>query len=346
MTEPFPTIDGSQGEGGGQVLRSSLALALVTGRPFIIENIRARRKKPGLMRQHLTAVEAAAEVGCASVEGAAIGSSRLVFRPGKVRPGSYTFSVGTAGSATLVLQTVLPALLIADGESNLILEGGTHNPLAPPVDFLAKAFLPLVHRLGPTVATHVERPGFYPAGGGRFTVRIAPAPRLAPLELTERGEIIGRRVRALVANLPRHIAERECRTIAGKTGWDEGCFAVEEVHSRGPGNVVMIELESPNVTEVFTGFGQLGVKAEEVAMHPLREARDYLAADVPVGTHLADQLMLPLGIAAWSGSGSSVFRTMPLTRHSETHLEILRRFLEIDCQVESTGRDQCLVRIG
>ena len=184
MTEGLLAIDGSQGEGGGQVLRSSLALSLVTGKPFVIENIRAGRKKLGLMRQHLTAVQSAAEVGQARVEGAAIGSLRLVFRPGKVKPGNYTFSVGTAGSATLVLQTVLPALLVAEGESNLILEGGTHNPWAPPFDFLAKAYLPLVNQIGPTVKAQLDRPGFYPAGGGRVAVHICPSRQFGRLELS------------------------------------------------------------------------------------------------------------------------------------------------------------------
>ena len=221
-------IDGSFGEGGGQILRSSLALSLVTGRPFVIENIRANRKKPGLRRQHLSAVMAAAEVSQAQVEGAAIGSMRLTFRPGTVRPGNYTFDVGSAGSTTLVLQTVLPALLLAEGESNLTLRGGTHNPMAPPFDFLTKSYLPLVNRLGPTVEARLIRPGFYPVGGGEFTVHIQPARQLGRLELIDRGEILAHRVRVLLANLPRHIAERECRTIAQQTGWSEDCFAIEE----------------------------------------------------------------------------------------------------------------------
>src|SRR5262245_57066518 len=166
------TIDGSHGEGGGQILRSSLALSMVTGTPFRIENIRAKRKKPGLMRQHLTAVNAARQVSSAGVDGAAIGSTELVFHPGTVRPGDYQFAVGTAGSTTLVLQTVLPALLCAGGSSRLSFEGGTHNPFAPPFDFLERAFLPLMNRMGPKVAATLERPGFYPAGGGRFTVTI------------------------------------------------------------------------------------------------------------------------------------------------------------------------------
>jgi RNA 3'-terminal phosphate cyclase (ATP) len=341
------TIDGSQGEGGGQVLRSSLALSLVTGRPLVIEKIRAGRKKPGLLRQHLTAVLAAAEVSGAEVEGAALGSRRLVFHPGPVRSGNYAFRVGTAGSATLVLQTVLPALLLAEGESNLTLEGGTHNPFAPPVDFLEKAYLPLMNRLGPRVEVRLVCPGFYPAGGGQFTVRVQPTRQLGRLELVNRGQIVAHRVRAMVANLPRHIAERECRTIARETGWDESSFSIDEVKgSRGPGNVVMIELEAEHVTEVFTGFGERGVRAEDVAMQALRQAEEYLAADVPVGTHLADQLMLPLGIGVHLGSGGGLFRTMELSLHSTTHLEILRRFLEIDIQVDCEDNGNCVVRFG
>ncbi len=347
MAGPILTIDGSHGEGGGQVLRSSLAMSLVTGRPFVIENIRAGRKKPGLMRQHLTAVNAAAEVGHAEVTGATIGSSRLEFRPGRVAPGKYTFSVGTAGSATLVLQTVLPGLLLAEGESNLILEGGTHNPFAPPLDFLTKTYLPLVNRMGPTVDARLHWPGFYPAGGGRFTVRIQPAAQLGRLKLVERGEIRARRVTAMVANLPQHIGERECRTIAENTGWSEGCFRIEMVqHSRGPGNVVLIELESEHLTEVFTGFGRIGVRAEAVAMRVLDEARAYLAAGVPVGKYLADQLLLPLGIAAHFGTGGGMFRTMALSLHATTHIEILHRFLELDVRVELDGPDGYVVRIG
>jgi len=196
-------IDGAQGEGGGQILRSALALSLVTGKPFRIRNIRARRKKPGLMRQHLTAVNAAVEVGAARVAGNAIGSTELTFEPAALCSGSYRFAVGTAGSCTLVLQTVLPALILADGPSELLLEGGTHNPAAPPFDFLAGAFLPLLSRMGPRVAAALERPGFYPAGGGRMRVRVTPAKRLLPLHLTERGAIVARALLARIA--PRSV---------------------------------------------------------------------------------------------------------------------------------------------
>ena len=173
-------IDGSFGEGGGQILRSSLALAMVTGTPFRIENIRANRDNPGLARQHLTAVESAAALCGACVEGAELRSRQLTFTPGRVTPGDYAFSVGSAGSTTLVLQTVLPALLIGSQPSTLTLEGGTHNPFAPPLDFLEKAFIPVINRMGPKIDVALERPGFAPRGGGRFIVTIEPALKLAP----------------------------------------------------------------------------------------------------------------------------------------------------------------------
>src|SRR5712672_1838180 len=180
-------IDGSEGEGGGQILRTSLALSLVTQQPFRMERIRAKRLKPGLLRQHLTAVEAAKTVGCAEVTGAALTSQTLEFHPGPVTPGNYRFAVGTAGSATLVFQTILPALLTAPSLSTLTLEGGTHNPLAPPFDFLARSFMPLIRRMGPAVKLELRAPGFYPAGGGRFHARVEPLKHLNRIRLLERG---------------------------------------------------------------------------------------------------------------------------------------------------------------
>ena len=324
------TIDGSYGEGGGQILRTSLALSLVTGKPFRIEKIRAGRKNPGLLRQHLTAVNAAAQIGQAEVTGATIGSQQLTFTPGRVAPSNYAFAVGTAGSATLVLQTVLPALLVASGPSTLTLEGGTHNPLAPPFDFLAKAFLPLVNRMGPRVEAKLERPGFYPAGGGKFSVEIDPAPTLARLDLPERGEIRGRRARAVVANLPRKIAERELAVIKQKMSWADEWLSAETVdNSRGPGNVAMMEIESEHVTEVFTGFGERGVTAEAVAEEVVKCARQYLAAGVAVGEHLADQLLVPMALA-----GGGMLTTVPPTRHTTTNVEIIRQFLDVEVEVK------------
>ncbi len=326
-------IDGSLGEGGGQILRTSLALSLVAGTPFRIENIRARRRNPGLMRQHLTAVTAAARIGNAEVTGAKIGSLELTFVPGHVAPGEYRFSVGTAGSTMLVLQTVLPALLTAGASSSLTLEGGTHNPFAPPFDFVQKTFLPIVNRMGPTVTATLERPGFYPAGGGRCRVVVEPVSRLRGLDLLERGPVRRRSAKAVVAGLPRHIAEREVRTIARLLRWPDEWLCIEELSGEyGPGNVVTIEIESERITEVFTGFGEKGVRAEEVARRVADEARRYLDADVPVGEHLADQLLIPLALA---GGGS--FRTLPLSQHARTNIEVVRMFRQVEAVVTGIG---------
>jgi len=340
------TIDGSQGEGGGQIVRSSLALSLVTGKPITLSNIRAGRKKSGLQRQHLTAAKAAAAISEAETDGASVSSTELTFSPGQIKAGEYKFDVGTAGSVTLVLQTILPALMLADNSSSLILEGGTHNSMAPPFEFLQQAFLPLVDRMGPGVKVTLERYGFYPRGGGRLSVSIRPVPRLCGLSLMESGEVADRRVRALVSNLPTHIARRQCETIGRKSGWKDSCFKVQEItDASGPGNVLLIELRSEHVTEVFTGFGQKGVKAEHIATRVWNEVRSYMKSGVPVGVHLADQLMLPLAIAASQGQ-TSQFRTMSLTGHSKTHINILNQFLDIDSKVEENERDDVLITFG
>ncbi len=335
------TIDGSQGEGGGQILRTALALSLVTGQAFRIENIRAGRKKPGLLRQHLTAVEAATRIGNAETEGAVIGSLKLMFKPGKVTPGDYSFAVGTAGSATLVLQTVLPALMLADGPSALRLEGGTHNPFAPPFDFLVKTFLPVLNRMGPTVTATLERPGFYPAGGGRFQVSIQPVEKLRPIELLERGELKAKRGRILLAHLPDEIGARQVRMLRNKLNWPEDDFEIVHVkNSAGPGNVVMAEVESESVHEVFTGFGERDVPSGRVVGGVIDQVREYLASSAPVGEYLADQLMIPLTLA---GGGS--YRAVKASLHARTNAEVIGRF--IAPTLEISGRDgAALFQIG
>jgi len=325
-------LDGSLGEGGGQILRTSLALSILTGTPVRLRNIRAGRARPGLMRQHLTAVQAAARVSGARVEGAEVGSAEIVFHPAGIWPGEYRFDIGTAGSTTLILQTVLPALLHASGPSRLTLEGGTHNPAAPPFDYLDRVFLPLLRRMGARVEAELERPGFYPAGGGRFSVTVDPPPRLSCLELLERGEIRERRAVAILSNLPRHVAERELKVVAQETGWSPPALEVREVSSPGPGNVLLLEVESENVTEIFAGFGEKRVPAEEVAARALREMRRYLDAGVPVGEHLADQLLLPLALA-----GEGTFATLPLSLHAITQIDLIPRFLEVGIEAREEG---------
>jgi RNA 3'-terminal phosphate cyclase (ATP) len=336
------TIDGSFGEGGGQIVRSSLALSIVTGTPFRIENVRAGRKKGGLMRQHLTALNAAIEICGGSATGADIRSTAFDFYPGTVRGGDYHFSIGTAGSTTLVLQTVLLPLLTADRPSRIVLEGGTHNPFAPPFDFLDRAYLPLVNRMGPTVRATLERPGFYPAGGGRIVIEIQPAARLTGFDLLERGAIVRRHARATVANLPVSIAEREIRTIRKQLNWDASdCEAVEVRGAPGPGNIVTIELEHEHVTEVFTGFGEVRRSAEAVADAAARQCRTYLKASAPVGEYLTDQLMLPLAAA---GGGS--FASTGLSRHSQTHVELIGKFVDVPIRTDPAGDRGVLVAFG
>ena len=317
-------IDGSQGEGGGQILRSALGLAMCTGIPFRIEGIRAGREKPGLMRQHLASVNAAAEICGAEVSGAALGSRELTFQPGSVRPGEYRFATGSAGSAGLVLQTVLPPLLSAAGPSTLVLEGGTHNPHAPPFDFLDRAFLPILNRMGPRITSRLERHGFYPRGGGRFVITIDPAP-LAPLELVTRGKLLERSCRATVAGLSRSIAEREIEQVRQSLDWTAACFEVCELsRDEGPGNVLTMKLAFEHVTEVVTGFGERGVPAEQIAIATAEEALRYMKLTAPVGEHLADQLLIPFALA-----GAGRFVTGPLSLHATTNREIVQRFLDV-----------------
>ncbi len=324
------TIDGSFGEGGGQIIRTSCALSLITGKPFRIFNVRARRDKPGLQRQHLTAVTSAAEIGGAQVDGAGVGSREFTFVPGRVTPGDYNFSIGTAGSTTLVLQTVLPPLVIADGPSRLTLEGGTHNVHAPPFEFLQKAFLPLVNRTGPRVTIELERYGFYPPGGGRIHVEIEPGASRQGFELTERGEISTKRARALVVKLPPSIGERELGVISERLGWDGGQLRVETSDNAfSPGNVLTAEIESEQVTEVFTGIGERGVRAETIAARVADEVEQYLASDAPVGEHLADQLLIPLALA---GGGS--YLTVPPSLHTTTNIDVIKKFLSVEITAE------------
>jgi RNA 3'-terminal phosphate cyclase (ATP) len=335
------TIDGSTGEGGGQILRSSLALSLVTGKPFRIENIRAGRKKPGLLRQHLTAVQAAAAVSGARVAGGDLGSRNLSFEPSQVQGGDYRLAVGTAGSATLVFQTILPALLTARTPSSITLEGGTHNPFAPPFDFLARTFLPLIRRMGASVDVRLETHGFYPAGGGRFTVEIKPCASLGHVALSGRGPT---RVHAkvLIASLPENIAKRELGIVRERLGLDRSMSRIESIDSSiGPGNVLMIVIESDTCVEVVTGFGIKGVSAEKVASAACEEAEKYLRSDVPVGVHLADQLLIPMALA-----GGGAFRTLEPSAHTVTNADVIRQFLDVPIGIEQESEHAYRVTVG
>ena len=330
-------IDGSQGEGGGQIIRSSLALSAVTGKPFSIKNIRAGRKKSGLKRQHVTCVNAAREICGGAAMGAELNSSELTFIPGPIQTRSFHFDIGTAGSTTLVAQTILPALMRADASSSIVVEGGTHNPGGPPFDFLKRVYLPQIQKMGPIITAKIERYGFFPAGGGKIKIDIQPSEQLESLSLVEREQKTKAKLMALVSNLPLHIAQRELDVIRRKGNWHESeCYPIEIKDSPGPGNVVMLEFDSGNVNEIITGFGSPGVPAENVARKTYREAKPYLTGDYPVGEHLADQLLLPMGLAAAQESAAvaSEFVTGPMSLHATTHIDILKRFLDIEIDVE------------
>ena len=335
-------IDGSLGEGGGQILRSALALSVITRTPFRIERIRANRNPPGLKKQHQTAIAAAAKISGARVRGNEPGSSEVRFEPGQVVPGDYRFNVGTAGSTTLVLQTVLPPLMLASGPSRVRCEGGTHNPHAPPVEFLQKAFLPIVARLGVRVDLTLDRYGFYPKGAGAIDARIEPTRTLTPFDLPETDSARSCRAAVLLVRLPAHIAEREIEALRARFGWPGDAFSVTTSDaSLGPGNVVGIEIAGEHVTEWFSAVGERGVTAEKVAARAAEEALLHLTHDVPVGLHLADQLLLPMALA---GRGS--FVTGPLTLHAETNIDVIRQFLDVKIRTEAIGPARVRVEIG
>jgi RNA 3'-terminal phosphate cyclase (ATP) len=333
------TLDGSQGEGGGQILRTSLALSMCTGTPFRIERIRANRKKPGLMRQHLAAVLASAEVSSARVTGAQIGSQTLTFAPDRVRGGEYRFATASAGSCTLVLQTILPALLQASTPSTVTLQGGTHNPMAPPYPFLERAFAPVLRRMGANITLKLNRHGFYPAGGGEIAAAIEPVGALGVIDLSERGERVDAYAESLIAALAGNIAQRELAAVSKALGWkDAQLFERNLPRNEGPGNSLHVTLVHRNVTEVFSAFGELGVTSEAVAKQVVEEVRSYLASDGAVGGHLADQLLVPMALA-----GAGTFTTSDVTPHLRTNAEVIGRFLPVETDIVASGRNSYAV---
>ncbi|UXY15462.1 RNA 3'-terminal phosphate cyclase [Chitiniphilus purpureus] len=333
-------LDGAQGEGGGQVLRTALTLSMITGRPFRIERIRAGRNKPGLLRQHLTAVEAAAAVCGARVAGAVIGSQHLVFEPGPVRGGDYRFAIGTAGSCTLVLQTLLPALWFADAPSTLSVSGGTHNQAAPPADFLIQAWAPLMARMGVRQVLTLRRHGFYPAGGGEVTAEVVPVAQLLPLRLMDRGALRQVHAEAVIAAVAHAVARRELACVV--EALPDATTAVRDVPAgEGPGNVLLIRVEHDALTEVFTGFGERGVSAERVAAGALQRVRRYLAGTAAVDEFLADQLLLPLALA-----GGGEFTVTQLSSHLTTQMETVVRFLPVAIEADAVAPGAVRLRVG
>lgn len=330
-------LDGSTGEGGGQILRTGLALAMVTGRPLHINRIRAGRPKPGLMRQHLACVQAAVAVCGGQAEGADLGSQTLQFTPGAMRAGDYRFQIATAGSCLLVLQTVLPALMLADGPSKVELSGGTHNPMAPPFDFLERAFAPLVRRLGVGLDLQLQRRGFFPAGGGELVAHITPsAQSLAPVDVLERGPLMNGWAEALVPGLARNIATRELEALGQRMGWTFEAGQLRQPPTRqneGPGNALIATLEYAHITEVFCQLGERSLSAEQVAKRLVDEVRDYQRSSGALGPHLADQWMLPLALAVWRSGQAASYTCTEVTQHTATNAQTIALGLPVQVQI-------------
>ncbi len=323
-------IDGSLGEGGGQILRTSLALSIITGRPFSVSRIRANRSKPGLAKQHLTAVLAAAELCGGRPSGASLRSQKLHFQPGPVAAGEYSFDVGTAGSTTLVLQTVLPPLLMCDASSRVKIRGGTHNPMAPPVEFLQRVFAPQLAAMGAKLEIELIRPGFYPKGGGQIEAVITPPHNWTRVSLCRSHPPQVTAAICALAKLPQHIADRELAVLADAFALtDQQLQTVELTRSSSPGNVLYAECSDGKVTELHSVCGEKGIPAEEVARKLVAEVETYLQADAPVGPHLADQLLVPLAIG-----GGGEFDCGELTPHATTNMEVIRKFVDADFSVE------------
>jgi RNA 3'-terminal phosphate cyclase (ATP) len=331
-------IDGSIG--GGQILRSALSLSALTGKAFVIEHIRKQRSRPGLMRQHLTAVNAASEICGARTSGAELGSTHLTFHPGEVRPGSYHFAISTAGSACLVLQTVLPPLMVANAPSELSFEGGTHNPLAPPFPFLDQVFFPLLERMGVGLERSLLRAGFYPAGGGVMRVGVKPAAKLGELHLLERGALRRVYAQALVANLPHHVALRELSVVKERLSFAEQDLQLRTPEANGPGNVLLLIAEHEQAIEMITTFGEKNLSAERVAERACAELATYLRSAAPVGEHLADQLLIPMAMA-----GRGAFITCTVSDHTRSNMQIVERFLPVRFLTEAISDTQIGIRV-
>ena len=329
-------INASAGEGGGQVLRSSLSLSLITGQPITLTGIRGRRPKPGLMRQHLTCVLAAQALSGARVHGAELGSQQLRFEPGPVCAGSYRFDIATAGSCLLVLQTVWPALMLAAEASELTLTGGTHNPMAPPFPFIAQAFAPLLTRLGAPARLELKRAGFYPAGGGELQVRIEPAAALQPFDLLTPGALVEPRAEAVAPGLPRAVAERELQALGAALDWPASTHFMPPCRqNEGPGNALWATLVQEQLTEVFCAFGEKGLSAETVAQRVAREVQAYQRSGAALGPHLADQWLLPLALAVHQSGQPAAFTASEWTLHASTNADLIERFLPLRFAVQS-----------
>lgn len=327
-------IDGSFGEGGGQILRSALTLSLVTGKPVEIKNIRARRRKPGLMPQHLNAVEAAATVGKAEVEGAHLHSQSLTFKPSKICSAEFHFDVGTAGSVPLVLQTIFLPLSFASGSSSITLTGGTHTPWSPCFHYLDWHWLSYMKQIGFDATFELELAGFYPKGGGRMHADVRPAKKLLPLTLTDRGELKSIRGISAIANLADSVGERQRQQALKRLGTlcDDLQIDLVRMPSLFRSTMLLLIANFEKSQACFYGLGAIGKRAERVADEAVDQLRKFLPTDGAIDHHLADQLILPLSFVP----AVSEMRPDRITEHLTTNAEIIKMFLPVS--VEMSGK--------
>lgn len=318
-------LDGAQGEGGGQIIRTALSLSAATGQAFHVTRIRAGRVRPGLQPQHLAAVRAVAMVCGASVGGAFDGSPDVRFEPGPVRAGEFRFEIATAGALTLLLQTVIPPLAIAAEASRVEVTGGTHVPRSPSFHYLARHWVPVVARLGLRGSLALVRAGFYPPGGGEARAQVDPWTRPARLVLERRGTLVGIQGVAGASRLP-GVADRLC-AAARERLWEsrrlESEWEVVEMPAPSRGCFVLLQAVFEEGRAAFSLLGERRVRAEVLGDRVARQALKFLDADEgAVDPHLADQLVVPLALA---GGGGRV-TTTEVTSHLETVADVVSRF--------------------
>lgn len=328
-------IDGSLGEGGGQILRTSLALAALLKQPVEIDNIRANRKQPGLKTQHLAGVLALTRITDAEVSGARKHSTSLVFTPRTIKGGKYRFEITTAGAASMLLGAVLPPLLFAPESSEIVITGGTHVPFSPPFDYLAGVFLPVLRKLGGNVELDLVRWGFYPKGGGEIQAHVSPCQTLQGIQLKKRGPLRGLRLSASSANLPEHIAQREIKYVEASLENYKEKMSSHSIACQAfsPGNFVSLEADYTNITAGFNGLGKRGKPAEEVADEVCRNFIHFEKTKATVDTHLADQIILYMALA----HGDSIFITPEITSHLTTNIDIIKRFIPTGIKLDNTS---------
>ena len=329
------TIDGSHGEGGGQMLRSALALSILTRRPFKMINIRAGRAKPGLRPQHLASVKAAAKICGADYKGAKVDSSTLNFEPGDVQVGDYKFDIGTAGATSLVLHTVyLPLALRGDKPSVVTITGGTHVSNSPCFDYLKNTWTAWLAKMDLNVELELVKTGFYPRGGGEIRATIHPAPTLRPIHAMKKVELTTISGVSAVAGLGADIGKRQARRLGER-------FKREDVESHieqeewpgGPGTVVTATFRQLPVPACFFAIGERGKPAESVADDCAEEALRFRESKAPVDPHAADQLLLPLAFA----EGASEYRPSEVTLHLKTNIEVIQQFLDRAIKISTEG---------